>query len=162
MLQLGVFGINNGGLNTAVNLLLLFLVVIWLALVYYTYADAKRRIEDSMLVGCATAASLFPYVGTIIYMIVRPAEFLDDVRERELEMYAAEARIDKLEYLQCAHCNHQVEKEYLCCPWCTRKLKDPCISCSRPLDPQWTLCPYCATDVTQEPTVSGRRRRSSE
>src|SRR5680860_1177859 len=38
-----VFGITNDGLNLAVNLLLLFLVVFWLALVYWTYADARRR-----------------------------------------------------------------------------------------------------------------------
>ena len=53
---LAVFGITNDGLNLAVNLLLLFLVVLWLALIYWTYADARRRIEDPMLVGCATAA----------------------------------------------------------------------------------------------------------
>ena len=46
-----------------------------------------------MLVACATLASLFPFVGTIVYMIVRPPEYLDDVRLRELEMQAAEARL---------------------------------------------------------------------
>src|SRR3954469_25337236 len=91
-----LFGIENSGLALAVNLLLLFLVVIWLALVYWTYADARRRIADPMLVVCATAASLFPFVGTIVYMIVRPPEYLDDVRERELEMQAAEARLYQL------------------------------------------------------------------
>ena len=68
-------------------------MVVWLALIYWTYADARRRIADPMIIGCATAASLFPFVGTIIYMIVRPPEYLDDVRERELEMQAAEARL---------------------------------------------------------------------
>ena len=57
---LAVFGITNDGLNLAVNLLLLALVVVYLALVYWTYADAKRRVDDPMLVGCATAASLLP------------------------------------------------------------------------------------------------------
>ena len=60
-------------------------IVIWAALVFWTYADARRRIDDPMLIGCATAASLFPFVGTIVYAIVRPPEFLDDVRLRELE-----------------------------------------------------------------------------
>ncbi len=55
MTLLAIFGITNDGLNLAVNLLLLFLVVIWLALIYWTYADAKRRIDDPMLVGCATS-----------------------------------------------------------------------------------------------------------
>ena len=46
-----------------------------------------------MLVVCATAASLFPFIGTIIYMIVRPPEYLADARERDLEILAAEARL---------------------------------------------------------------------
>ena len=46
MLPIGLFGINNDGLDTAVKLLILVLVVVWLALVYYTYADARRRIAD--------------------------------------------------------------------------------------------------------------------
>ena len=60
MSALAVFGIENDGLNLAVNLLLLFLVVIYFALIYWTWADARRRIADPMLVACATAASMFP------------------------------------------------------------------------------------------------------
>ena len=93
MSPLGVFGINNDALNTAVNVLILVLIVVWAALVFWTFADARRRIDDPMLVACATAASLFPFVGTIVYTIVRPPEYLDDVRLRELEMQAAEARL---------------------------------------------------------------------
>ena len=48
---LAIFGIHNDGLNLVVNLLILFLVVIWLALIYWTYLDARRRIADPMLVG---------------------------------------------------------------------------------------------------------------
>ena len=93
MALFGVFNINNDALNTAVNVLILVLIVVWAALVFWTFADARRRIDDPMLVGCATLASLFPFVGTIIYTIVRPPEYLDDVRLRELEMQAAEARL---------------------------------------------------------------------
>src|SRR2546423_6467594 len=109
----GIFGIKNNTINLVVELLILFLVVIWLALVYYTYADARRRIADPMLVACATAASLFPFVGTVVYMIVRPPEYLEDVRERELEMQAAEARLHSLNYFLCPHCDTEVEREFL-------------------------------------------------
>src|ERR1700709_1936944 len=99
-------------------MLILFLVVIYLALVYWTYMDALRRIQDPMLVICATVASLFPFVGTILYVIVRPPEYLDDIRERELEMQAAEARLHQFGYLLCPHCDHEVEKDLLRCPAC--------------------------------------------
>jgi hypothetical protein len=160
---LAAFGIENDGLNLAVNLLILFLIVIWFALIYWTYADAKRRIADPMLVMCATIASLFPFVGTIVYMIVRPPEFLDDVRERELEMQAAEARMASMDYHLCPHCDFEVKSEFLRCPNCMRKLKDPCTNCSRPLDPEWKICPYCEAEIPgKTPQPRRRRRREAE
>lgn len=95
-----VLGIENDGLNLAVNLLLLFLAIIWFALIFWTYTDARRRISDSMVVGCATAASLFPFVGTVIYMILRPPEFLEDAYEREVSIESSETLIKVLKELQ--------------------------------------------------------------
>src|SRR5256885_1331202 len=158
---LAIFGITNDTLNLVVQLLLLFLIAVWAALVLWTYADARRRIEDPMLIGCAAAASFFfPYVGTIVYMIVRPPEYLDDVRERELEMQAAEARLAELGYHLCPHCDYEVEKDFLRCPNCMRKLKDPCASCGKPLDPMWKICPFCEAEVgSSAPPRRSRRRR---
>src|ERR671934_3131663 len=115
MVPIAVFGIHNDALDTAVKLLILVLVVVWLALVYYTYADARRRIADPMLIACATAASLFPFVGTIVYSIVRPPEYLDDIRERELEIAAAQARLANLEHQHCQYCGFEIEKTFLRC-----------------------------------------------
>jgi hypothetical protein len=157
MAPIALFGIENSGLALAVNLLLLFLVVIWLALVYWTYSDAKRRIADPMLVGCATAASLFPFVGTVVYLIVRPPEYLDDVHERELEIAAAQARLSSLEHQHCQYCGFEIERSFLRCPSCLRRLKEPCGVCGKPLDPRWKICPYCEAEVGQP--SEGRRPR---
>ena len=101
-----IFGIEAGTLNTIVQLVLLAVVVVWLALVWYTFADARRRLDDQLLIGSAVLASLlFPFLGTIVYMIVRPPEYLEDVRERELEMEAAQARLASLDYQLCPHCD---------------------------------------------------------
>ena len=159
MLTFGVFGIDNDALNTAVNVLILVLIVVWAALVFWTFADARRRIDDPMLVGCATLASLFPFVGTIIYAIVRPPEYLDDVRLRELEMQAAEARLVQLDYELCPHCEYEVKADYLRCPSCMRRLKERCHSCGKAVDPAWRLCPYCEAETGVAPPSSGRRRR---
>ena len=153
-----LFGIENDGLNLAVNLLVFFLVVIWLALVYWTYADAQRRIDDPMLVGCATAASLFPFIGTIVYTIVRPPEYLEDARERELEIKAAEARLRMLESRTCRNCGAGRRADFLRCPSCMRKLREPCRSCGKPLDPRWKVCPYCETEVAQPETLRQPQR----
>jgi hypothetical protein len=112
-----------------------------------------------LLVGCATAASLFPFVGTIVYMIVRPPEYLDDVRERELEIQAAEARLAELGYQVCPYCDFEVEKDFLRCPSCMRKLKDPCSNCGKPLDPMWKICPFCEAEIGSVAASPRRARR---
>ncbi len=161
MLTLAYFGIESSGLNLVVDLLILFVVVLYLALIYWTYADARRRINDPMLVGCATVASLFPFVGTIVYMILRPPEYLEDVRERELEVQAAEARLHEFDHSLCPHCDYRIERDFIRCPSCLRKLKDRCVNCERPLDQAWTICPYCETEVpAAEPPRRTRRRRT--
>jgi Double zinc ribbon len=159
MPTLAYFGINSSGLNLAIDLLILFLVVLYFSLIFWTYADARRRIVDPMLVGCAVAVSLFPYVGTIIYIILRPPEYLEDVRERELETQAAEVRLAQLEQSLCPHCDAHVERDYLRCPSCLRKLKDPCTSCGRPLERTWSLCPYCEADVPGAKSRRSTRKR---
>jgi hypothetical protein len=153
------FGIESSGLSLVIDLLILFVVVLYFALIYWTYADARRRIFDPMLVGCATAASLFPFVGTIVYMILRPPEYLEDVRERELEMQAAEARLHDLDHGLCPHCDYRIERDFVRCPSCLRKLKERCVSCSRPLDQAWTICPYCETEVPGAGSSRRTRRR---
>ena len=156
-----IFGITNGTLNTVVELVLLGTVVVWLALVWFTYADAKRRVTDGMLVGSAVLASIvFPFIGTIVYLIVRPPEFLEDVRERELEMQAAEARLHSLDYQLCPHCDQVVGRDFLTCPHCVRKLRDRCESCSKPLDPDWLVCPYCEAEIPGVTPQRRSRRRS--
>jgi Double zinc ribbon len=160
---LAVFGIDNDALNTAVNVLLLVLVVVWAALIFWTFADARRRIDDPMLVACATAASLFPFVGTIVYAIVRPPEFLDDVRLRELEMHAAEARLQQIDHQLCPYCDNPVREDFLRCPSCHHRLKEPCRNCGKPLDPEWQLCPYCEAQVVESTaqTPAARRGRAA-
>jgi Double zinc ribbon len=147
-----IFGISNSGLNLVVTLLILMVVVVWLALIVYTYLDARRRISDPFLVACATVGSFFPYIGTAVYAIVRPPEFIEDARERDLEIKAAELRVRQLTELSCPNCEYPVEKTFLRCPQCQRRLKDPCHKCGKPVDPRWSLCPYCETPLA-------RRRR---
>src|SRR5436305_14226533 len=154
--------VSSSGLDLAIKLVILFLIAIWAALVFWTFSDARRRIEDPMLIGCAAAASLFfPYVGTIVYMIVRPPEYLDDVRERELEIAAASARLQQVEQLSCPYCDFEIEKTFLRCPSCLRRLKEPCGTCGRPLDPRWKICPYCEAEVGQAAPQQRRRARRS-
>ncbi len=149
-----IAGFFNSGTWLAIrNGLAFFAFVLWLALGYWTYKDARRRIEDPWLIGLATFVGLIPpYVGPFIYMLFRPPEYLEDVRERELEIKAMEDRIAVADQ-RCPVCHAEADSSYLVCPVCTTKLKQACTSCGSPLEPIWQICPYCETPV--EPAAPG-------
>jgi hypothetical protein len=131
------------------NITLFFVVVFWLASAYWVYKDAKRRIEDPWLLAMAVALGLFPpFIGPLIYMLFRPPEYLEDVRERELEIKAME---DSLVADRCPVCRADIEPSFLACPVCTTKLKQACRRCNQPLEPLWQICPYCETPVDATP-----------
>ena len=152
-------------MDTAIKLVLVAVVVVWLALIVWTFMDARRRIADRFLVGCATLGALFPFIGSLIYLIVRPPELLADVHERELEVAAAEARLAQAKAATCPHCDTPTQPDFLRCPGCLRKLREACPSCSRPLDQGWRICPYCEADplkpAATRSSAPTRRRRTS-
>src|SRR5205085_4756141 len=161
---------NSGTWQVIRNLALLFVVIFWAATAYWVYKDARRRIEDPWLVAMATLlGAVVPFVGPLIYMLFRPPEYLEDVRERELEIRAMEDRLSRRD-LHCPVCRAEVGVDYLVCPVCTTKLKQACVNCKAPLEALWQICPYCETPV--EPAAVGefptfearpsRRRRRSE
>ncbi len=130
------------------NLAIFFVVVFWLASVYWVYKDARRRIADPWLVAMATILGAVPFLGPLVYLFFRPPEYLEDVRERELEIAAMEERLGRRD-AHCPVCRAAVEPEFLVCPVCTTKLKQACVTCKNPLEPLWQVCPYCETPIVR-------------
>jgi double zinc ribbon protein len=148
------------------RLAIFFAVVFWLAVAFWVYKDARRRIDDNWLVGTAAVLGLVPpFLGAFIYMLFRPPEYLEDVRERELEIKAMERRLGGRD-LHCPVCRAEVDSTYLVCPVCTTRLRQACTSCNQPLEALWQVCPYCETPIESDgETVSieqPRRRRRRE
>jgi Double zinc ribbon len=129
------------------NLAIFFVVVLWLATAYWVLKDARRRIEDPWLVAMAALLGLVPpFLGPIVYLFFRPAEPLDERRERELEMRMIEERLEARD-LRCPVCRGRVEETFLVCPVCTTRLKQACVECGAPLEAIWQACPFCAAAV---------------
>ena len=89
---------------------------------------------------------LVPFIGPLIYMLFRPPEYLEDVRERDLEIRAMEKRIGARD-LHCPVCRAEVDEDFLVCPVCTTALRQACTTCGKPLEALWQVCPYCATKI---------------
>jgi RNA polymerase subunit RPABC4/transcription elongation factor Spt4 len=148
------------------NLVVFFVVVFWIATIYWVYKDSRRRINDKLIVALSVVVAIVPFIGPLVYMLFRPPEYLEDVRERQLEIRAIERRLGGRD-LRCPVCRADIEDDFLVCPVCTTQLRQACTGCERPLEGSWQICPYCKTPVPAE-AVSitagkrpmARRRRS--
>ncbi len=122
------------------------LIVVWLAFVYWTYRDAKLRSESVVsAVFWALVVLVLNFLGLIIYLILRPPEFIDDVIERDLEIERMQILLDNSKQSNCPACRSLIKDDFLICPYCRKKLRNSCINCGKPLSLNWKVCPYCRT-----------------
>lgn len=119
------------------------LAIVWLSFVYWTYRDARLRNTNAIF--WAAAVLVLNFLGLIIYLILRPPEFIEDIVERDLE-------IKRMEFLlassisRCPTCGKDVKDDYIICPNCRKKLKKNCVQCEKPLNLDFKVCPYCKTE----------------
>ncbi len=136
---------------------ILLVAVFWLGIAFWVHKDATRRIESRPLVWLSTLLGLFPpFLGAFVYMLFRPPEYLEDIREREFEIKAMERRLG---VARCPVCHADVDSSYLVCPVCTTRLRQACVTCSSPLEASWQVCPHCETPIDGAAPVELPTRR---
>ena len=131
--------------TVVVVILIAYAVVLSIGAIYWTYRDVRGRTRD----GWAQAVSvllvaIFNMPGLMLYLILRPHETLNEAYERRLEAEVLMREMPE-ERPACPGCQRPISEEFIVCPQCRTKLRQPCASCGRPLDLNWTACPYCAT-----------------
>ena len=138
--------LSNPAVKLTEQLCGLFLFVLYFAVVFWTYRDANRRGAMGWFWALVTLLffPFFPYPGLVVYLVVRPSETVDDAHERELMIRQTEAAL-QTQGGTCPACLKPVEKDFLICPYCMKKLKKTCVECDRPLKLNWNVCPYCRT-----------------
>jgi RNA polymerase subunit RPABC4/transcription elongation factor Spt4 len=121
-----------------------YVLVLWIGIIAWTYRDIRDRTRDTAFQIVAVLLVLvFNIPGWIIYMILRPNETLTEAYSRSLE---EEALLQELEEQGiCPSCKRYVTADFVICPHCRTRLKEPCKNCGRPLSFNWVACPYCAT-----------------
>ena len=125
----------------AAKLAFAYIAIMWVALIYWTYRDIRRRSRDPILQAIAVSLSTFFFLpGYWLYLVLRPRLTLSDVaeehfREALFSEYSASGA--------CPKCRKHVRDEYVMCPFCQQSLRSSCEGCSRALLATWKACPYC-------------------
>jgi RNA polymerase subunit RPABC4/transcription elongation factor Spt4 len=132
--------------QTALQLMLAYLVVLWLASAWWAAQDIRRRtsvaIAPYLAAGAIILASPFFFVLALaVYRIVRPAETLIDAAERRLSQVAIAQELDRP---LCSTCGARVDDEWVACPRCAMTLRTGCERCGRLVELDWYVCPWCA------------------
>ncbi|MGI8658631.1 MAG: double zinc ribbon domain-containing protein [Candidatus Limnocylindria bacterium] len=153
--------LNNPVVQLASQLIVIYVVLLWLGTAYWAFRDMQARTENPILPYFAAALIIFftPLLflfAVVLYLIVRPRESLAEVYERSLAEESLLAEVEKNEL--CPVCRDRVDSEWLVCPNCRTRLHRVCPSCNRLADPTWPLCAFCGTDFGHEGARPQRRR----
>ena len=117
--------------------------------IIWSFRDMRARSRDMLaLIVAVLMVALIPIFGLIVYLMLRPRETLAEAYERSLEQEALLQAIEEPE--TCPGCGQRVRSDYILCPTCHTRLKQPCLACTRPLHLHWSVCPYCGSGITPQ------------
>lgn len=120
----------------------IYLGVVWLSLVIWTYQDIRSRSESLLVQLFSTLLVLLFFLpGYWIYLLLRPKETLAEAYARTLEREYIMQDIE--ERPVCPTCQRGIEPDFVLCPYCHTPLRKKCASCGRTMDLTWQICPYC-------------------
>jgi hypothetical protein len=156
--------LSNPIVQLASQLIVIYVVLLWLGTAYWAFRDMQARTENPILPYFAAALIIFftPLLfvfAVVLYLIVRPRETLAEVYERSLAEESLLAEVEKNEL--CPVCRDRVDPEWLVCPNCRTRLHRVCPSCNRLADPTWPLCAYCGREFERGGARAAARARSA-
>lgn len=121
-----------------------FLFAFWIAMGIWTFHDIRQRTRDWLVIILAVVLVLvFPLIGLLLYLMIRPKATLADVYDRALE---EEALLRELEQTQaCSNCGVPVKDAWVYCPNCHSQLQHNCPNCGSLVRNDWEICVFCGT-----------------
>ncbi|CAN5545250.1 MAG: zinc ribbon domain-containing protein [Chloroflexi bacterium] len=152
--------LSNPIVQLASQLIVIYVVLLWLGTAYWAFRDMQARTENPILPYFAAALIIFftPLLflfAVVLFLIVRPRETLAEVYERSLAEESLLAEVEKNEL--CPVCRDRVDSDWLVCPNCRTRLHRVCPSCNRLAEPTWSLCAFCGTDFGRESSKAARQ-----
>lgn len=119
-----------------------FLFAFWIAMGIWTFNDIRARSRDWLSIVLAVALVLiFPIIGWILYLMIRPKATLAEVYDRALEEESLLRELE--ETLTCHTCGIPVRENWVYCPNCHSQLQHACPACGALTRNEWDICVIC-------------------
>ncbi|MEZ4614639.1 MAG: zinc ribbon domain-containing protein [Caldilineaceae bacterium] len=134
-----------------------FFFAFWIAMGIWAFNDIRSRSRDWLAIVLACLLVLiFPVVGLILYLMIRPKHTLAEVYDRALEEEALLREIE--ETVACITCGIPVQETWVYCPNCHHQLQHSCVNCKNLVRNEWEICVYCGTN--QQTRTAGQTAAS--
>lgn len=146
---------DTSAITITILAIVVYIGVLWLALAFSVIRDARRRSMSQVMFGIAIVLAFAPpFLGALVYFVLRPPQTADEERALEMELY--DPSLDGESHTRpCPHCGREIERTFIICPYCRTQFARRCANCDRALRLGWSICPYCATEVV---APAGMRR----
>jgi hypothetical protein len=99
--------------------------LVWILLIGYVYADARRRGMHNILWTLLTIFVVYG-IGFILYFVLRSPLMIP-----------------------CPKCGAKGRPGFIFCPQCGAELAASCPGCKRSVEPDWKRCVYCGIELDQ-------------
>jgi RNA polymerase subunit RPABC4/transcription elongation factor Spt4 len=122
-----------------------FLFAFWVAMGIWAFNDIRARSRDWLAIVLACVLVLvFPVVGWVLYLMIRPKHTLAEAYDRALEEEALLRELE--ETVACQTCGVPVQEAWVYCPNCHAQLQHSCPACSKLVRNEWEICVYCGAE----------------
>lgn len=159
-----LFDSTSGAVLIALVAAVIYFTVLWVAVAFWVVRDARRRSESLVFASFAALMGLgMPFLGLLIYLVVRPPRTLDEERALILEEQALteEDLVERPATRPCPTCGRDIEPDFVICPYCRTQFARRCGACGKWLRLGWHVCPYCAEEVGTQSFARPGRAASS-
>jgi RNA polymerase subunit RPABC4/transcription elongation factor Spt4 len=128
----------------------IYVAVLYVAVGFWMVRDARRRSDSWFFAFFAALLGLaVPFLGVLIYLVIRPPRTLDEERALLLEEQVLQEGepIEQHVLRPCPTCGRDIEHDFVICPYCRTQFARRCNACGRWLRLGWHVCPYCAEEI---------------
>jgi RNA polymerase subunit RPABC4/transcription elongation factor Spt4 len=135
-----------------------FIFAFWVAMGIWAFNDIRTRSHDwlAILLACLLVL-IFPIVGLVLYLMIRPKQTLAEQYDRALEEEALLRELE--ETVACTSCGVPVREPWVYCPNCHNQLQHTCPACGKLARNEWEICVYCGAEQSSVPQPTPAIRR---
>lgn len=147
---LNSFDINNL-LTYVIAFGVAFVAALWIGLILWVLRDIRSRTRDPFMIILSILFMVVLFIpGIFIYLFVRPRKTFEQKYQDAIEEEALLREIGVSE--KCPSCGHNIQSDWILCPYCHTKVKKKCVNCGKAIELPWNLCPYCG-EQQQKPFI---------